>query len=81
MCARSEVIREVDAKHGLGKKDLVLLHFISSIMEWNERVREVVSQYSRFLIGDGRTIDFWFDDWTDRGELRLCFPRIFTFLR
>lgn len=47
----------------------------------SRRAREAIEQQFWTIIEDGKDTEFWNDDWTGRGQLRLCFPRIFAFTK
>lgn len=38
----------------------------------------MINQNLKILVGDGCDIDFWNDDWTGSGSLKMYFPRIFV---
>lgn len=48
------------------------LGFVDVAIGRNGRLRKVINQHFRILIGNGQNKDFWINDWTSRGQL---FPR------
>lgn len=56
----------------------MLLGFVDSALGRNDRVREAIKHGFKIIIGDGQDIDFWCDNWTQLGELKTHFPRIFA---
>lgn len=56
----------------------LLLGFVKRSLERNDRVRDLVNQHLRALIGNGQNTDFWNDDWMGRRQLCTIFLRIFA---
>lgn len=56
----------------------VLLKMIEVVFGRNGLAREVIKQHFKILIGDGNNTNFCSDDWTERGQLRHSFPRIYA---
>lgn len=79
VCARSKgnlsSIRSTMENNG---NNLVLWKFVGSMMERSGRVKEVIDQQFKILIGARQDTDFWNDSWTDKGPRRMCFLRIFA---
>lgn len=44
-------------------------------------MRELIKQGFRILIRDEQDTNFWGDNWTGKGKLRVCFPRIIALAR
>lgn len=59
----------------------MFLGFVESVIGRSDQARDVIDHQFRILIGDGQDTCFWNDDWTKRGQLRLCFQRIIALAR
>lgn len=55
----------------------ILLGFIDAVLGKINKVKEVINQYFKVLIGDCQNTNFWNDNWMGRGQLCLCFLGIF----
>lgn len=63
--------------HNTGNRS-ILLGYVYSVVGKSGCAREAIEQQFWTIIGDEKDIEFWNDDWTCRGQLTLCFPRIFA---
>lgn len=81
--------RVVCAKSGAGPSCLsltcnrrssksTLVNIIGLLLDRNEKAAALVLGGFKYLIGNGSNSDFWCDNWTDRGELKVMFPMIFA---
>lgn len=54
---------------------------MDSVLGWNDKVKVFIKHDFRIIIGDGQDKNFWGNNWIGRGELRMCFLRIFALSR
>lgn len=58
----------------------LLVNFIGSLLNRNDKVSSLVQQGFKTIIGNGLNSDFWSDDWIRRGVLKEVFPRIYELI-
>ncbi|GMJ07534.1 hypothetical protein HRI_004422600 [Hibiscus trionum] len=86
-CERSSLWRKiVDAKYGMDSSRLIPSATIGKRTSriWKDitkplsNVNDKFTKSIRLITGDGTSIDFWNDYWTDFNSLREAFPRIYA---
>ncbi|GMI94627.1 hypothetical protein HRI_003132000 [Hibiscus trionum] len=78
--------RVIVAKYGLSNDNLTPCEgsFGKESWVWRNISRparnndDPFTKHLKFLLGDGKSINFWEDQWTDFPSLRVAFPRIFS---
>jgi len=51
-------------------------HIVNHCVKDN-RLQDIVNHQFVMLVGNGKRIKFWFDDWTNNGSLAEQFPALF----
>lgn len=68
MCARSKGnLNSLIPALGSGNKS-VSLGFVDVGLGRNGRMKELINQQFRILIGDAQNTNFWNDNWTGKGQ-------------
>ncbi|KAL4310177.1 hypothetical protein GQ457_01G054770 [Hibiscus cannabinus] len=78
--------RVIDAKYGYSPSNLLPASLARSNFSsyWKNIIKplsnpaDFFSQHLRFSLGDGNSINFWDDYWTDYPSLKLAFPRLYS---
>lgn len=54
----------------------MLLGYVDSSIDRNDRIKEFIKHDFRILIEDDQDTDFWRDDWIGKDEMRVSFTGI-----